>query len=258
MSTAFGRSLHGGRDAVQQDRDGFLSSSRAACSSTTTVTTTDGGTTTDARVKDTGTKDTGTIADSGTGTCKPQDVSSFAPAADPGPATAAGACTDQDATRLLHQLHRSGRHHQVHRHDRATPRRTRASRASTRRTRPPSGARSSRTAQGLIRNNIAGCLTVKGDSACATAVSDSNQCTAAACPDTVCPVPDGDTAALDALNKCESDAEKAGCKTYADKTVASTRPTAEPQRLPPARAREQHRRLQGHVPRGRARPLRRR
>jgi hypothetical protein len=73
--------------------------------------------------------------------------------------------------------------------------------------------------QGLIRNNIAGCLTVKGDAACAKAVSDSNQCTVAACPDTVCPVPDGDTAALDALNKCESDAEKAGCKTYADKAA---------------------------------------
>lgn len=190
----------------------------AACSSTTTVTTTDGGTTPDSGVKDSAVKDTGSNTDGAAGTCTPQDVSSFVPAADPGPATTAGACTDQDALDYYANCIDPG----------DTTKCTAMSSAkaaclkclSTPETNSKWGALIE-DSQGLIRNNIPGCLTVKGDAACAKAVSESSQCTIAACPDTVCPVPNGDTAALDALNACESKAETAGCKTYAAKAACA-------------------------------------
>lgn len=184
----------------------------AACSSTTTVTTTDGGTTPDAG-KDVATKDVVTTTDAG-GTCKPQDVSSFVPAADPGPATAAGACTDQVALDYYNACVDPGDTTACAAIGKDATKAACLKCLSTPDTAGTWGALIE-DSQGLIRNNIAGCLTVKGDAACATAISNVSQCSRAACPDSVCPVPDNDSAALAALNKCESDSEAAGCKTFA-------------------------------------------
>jgi hypothetical protein len=186
----------------------------AACSSTTTVTTTDGGTGTDAG-KDVAVKDTGTTPDGSGGSCKPQDVSGFAPSTDPGPATAAGACTDQVALDYYNACIDPGDTTACTALGKDTTKAACLKCLSTPDTAAKWGALVE-DSQNLIRNNIAGCLAVKGDAACAKAISESSQCTRAACPDTVCPVPDGDSAALDALNKCESDSEKLGCKKYAD------------------------------------------
>jgi len=192
----------------------------AACSSTTTVTTTDGGTTPDGGTKDSAAKDTGTNPDGAAGTCTPQDVSSFAPETDPGPATAAGACTDQVALDYYTACIDPGDTTACTALGKDTTKAACLKCLSTPETNSKWGALVE-DAQGLIRNNIAGCLAVKGDAACGKAVSESSQCTRAACPDTVCPVPDGDTAALDALNACETKAETLGCKTYAAKAACA-------------------------------------
>lgn len=66
----------------------------------------------------------------------------------------------------------------------------------------------------LLKNNIAGCFSVKGNGSCEGAVASDQQCTAAACPDTVCPVPSGDTTALSLLNKCLTDSDASNCASY--------------------------------------------
>lgn len=189
-----------------------------ACSSTTTVITTDGGPTTDSG-KDAVAKDTGTPTDgSTTATCKPQDVSSFVPDAIVPPATAAGACSTQDASDFFDNCVDPG----------DTTKCTAMTKDSTKAAclKCLTTSESAATwgaliedANSLIRNNIAGCLQVKGDTACAKAVEEDTQCSHAACPDSVCPVPSGDKAALAALNKCLSDAGKTVCKTYHDKAA---------------------------------------
>ena len=192
----------------------------AACSSTS-ITPADGGTGNGADAsKDSATKDTGTNPDATAGTCKPQDVSSFAPAAEPGPATTAGACTDQVALEYYTTCIDPGDTTACTALGKDTTKAACLKCLSTPDTAAKWGALVE-DSQGLIRNNIAGCLAVKGDAACAKAVSESSQCTRAACPDTVCPVPTDDAAALAALNKCEADSEKLGCKKYADVAVCA-------------------------------------
>lgn len=184
----------------------------AACSSTATITTTDGGPTADAG-KDVVAKDVGTTADAGT--CTPQDVKSFVPATDPGPATAAGACTDEVALAYYTACVDPGDDTACAALGKDATKKACLGCLSTSDSASTWGALVE-DSQGLVRNNIAGCLIVKNDAACATAISNVSQCTRAACPDNVCPVPNNDKGALDALNKCESDSEKLGCKTLAD------------------------------------------
>ena len=188
----------------------------AACSSTTTVTNTDSGTTPDAALKDSAAKDTGTTSDAGT--CTPQDVTSFAPATDPSPAAPASGCTDPIALAYYNAcVAAAGTQSACDAITQAAANAACVACLVTPDTASKWGALI-QDSQSLLRNNIAGCLTVKGDAACGTAVSQSSQCSAAACPDTVCPVPSDDTgAALDALNACEAKADTLGCKTYADK-----------------------------------------
>ncbi len=196
-----------------------LAGALVACSSSSTTTPTDAG-------GDTGTKKDGAVVvpdggDSGTaGTCKPQDVSSFKPSADPGPATAAAACTAQDVTDYFNFCVDPGDQTKCTALTKDTTKANCLKCLSTPETNSKWGALIE-DGQGLIRNNIAGCLIVKGDTACGTAIAESSQCDRAACPDTVCPVPDGDTAALNALNACESKAETTVCKTYADKAACA-------------------------------------
>jgi hypothetical protein len=190
-----------------------LAGAALACSSSSTTTpTTDAGGT-DAKKDAIGNPDSGDSG--GGGTCKPQDVSSFTPSAEPGPATAAGACTTQDVSDYYAFCFDPGDQTKCT----ALTKDTTKAACLKCLTTPESAAKWGALIeddQGLVRNNIAGCLTIKGDTACATAIGASGQCSRAACPDTVCPVPDGDTAALNALNKCLSDSEKAGCKKYSD------------------------------------------
>ena len=151
----------------------------AACSSTTTVTTTDGGGGNDAG-KDVAVKDTGTNPDATAGTCKPQDVSGFAPAAEPGPATAAGACTDQVALDYYNACIDPGDTTVCTALGKDATKAACLKCLSTPDTAAKWGALVE-DSQALIRNNIAGCLAVKGDAACAKAISESSQCTRAAC-----------------------------------------------------------------------------
>lgn len=187
----------------------------AGCSSTTTVVTGDAGPTPDGGVKDTGVKDTGPLPDGALASCKPQDVSTFKPSTIVPPATAAGACTTQDASDFFDFCVDPG----------DTTKCTAMGKDTTKKaclaclTTPDTAAKWGALVQdsnNLIKNNISGCLQVKGDTACAAAVDADTQCSQAACPDTVCPVPSGDKAALAALNKCLSDSGKTVCKTYHD------------------------------------------
>ncbi len=196
-----------------------LASAALACSSSggTTTPTDAGGT--DAKKDAISTGDSGG-GDSGGGTCKPQDVSSFSPSADPAPATSAGACTAQDVSDFYTFCFDPGDQTKCT----ALTKDTTKAACLKCLTTPESASKWGALIeddQGLVRNNIEGCMTVKGDTACASALGASSQCTRAACPDTVCPVPDGDTAALNALNKCLSDSEKTVCKTYADKATCA-------------------------------------
>lgn len=189
-----------------------------ACSSSTTTTTpTDGGA--DAK-KDGNVVNTDGGDSSTSGTCKPQDVSSFTPSTEPGPATAAGACTVQDTKDFYDFCVDPGDTTKCTALTKDTSKANCLKCLSTPDTNSKWGALVE-DSQGLIRNNIAGCLSVKGDAACSKAISEQSQCARAACPDTVCPVPDGDTAALNALNACESKADTTVCKTYADKATCA-------------------------------------
>lgn len=191
-----------------------LAGALAACSSSSTpVTTTDAGKDGSVVKPDSGGGDSSTP-----GTCTPQSVSSFTPSADPPPATAAGACAAGDVTDFFNFCIDPGDTTKCTALQKDT---TKANCLKCLLT-PESAAKWGALIednQNLIRNNIGGCLTVKGDAACAKAVSESSQCSRAACPDTVCPVPDGDTAALNALNACESKADTTVCKQYADKAA---------------------------------------
>ena len=187
----------------------------AGCSSTTTVVQTDGGSTADGAIKDTGVKDVGPLPDGALAACKPQDVSSFKPDALVPPATKAGACTTLDASNFFDNCIDPGDTTLCTAMTKDTTKANCLKCLTTPETAAAWGALVE-DANNLIRNNIAGCLQVKGDKACATAVDVDTQCSHAACPDTVCPVPSGDKAALAALNKCLSDAGKTVCKTQHD------------------------------------------
>ena len=184
-----------------------------ACSSTTTVVTTDGGTTGDAAPKDAAGKDTAPPGDGSTTACAPQDVSSFKPDAIVPPATKAGACTTLDASNFFDFCVDPGDTTQCTAMTKDTTKAACLKCLTTPETATAWGALIE-DANNLIRNNIAGCLQVKGDAACAKAVEEDTQCSHAACPDTVCPVPSGDKAALAALNACLTKAGTTVCKTY--------------------------------------------
>lgn len=192
-----------------------------ACSSSTTTTTpTDGG----ADAKKDGNVVNPDGGDSSTsGTCKPQDVSSFTPSTEPGPATAAGACTVQDTKDFYDFCVDPGDTTKCTALTKDTSKANCLKCLSTPETATKWGALVSDD-QNLVRNNIAGCLQIKGDKACADATAQSSECARFVCPDTVCPVPSGDKAALNALNKCLSDSAKTTCKTYADKANACGTP----------------------------------
>ena len=197
-----------------------LAGSVACSSSTTPVTPTDGGV--DAK------KDGNVVnpdgGDSSTsGTCKPQDVSSFSPSTEPGPATAAAACTVQDTKDFYDFCIDPGDNTKCTAMTKDTTKANCLKCLSTPETATKWGALVSDD-QNLVRNNIAGCLQIKGDKACADATAQSSECARFVCPDTVCPVPSGDKAALNALNKCLSDSAKTTCKTYADKANACGTP----------------------------------
>lgn len=170
-------------------------------------------------------KDSGVVTDSGGtdsggGQCKPQDSSGFTPSSATPPATAVGACTTQDVTDFFDFCIDPGDNTKCTAMTKDTTKANCLKCLNTPETNSKWGALVE-DSQGLIRNNIAGCLAVKGDAACSKAISEQSQCARAACPDTVCPVPDGDTAALNALNACESKADTTVCKTYADKAACA-------------------------------------
>jgi hypothetical protein len=187
----------------------------AGCSSTTTVVTTNDGGGTDGGGTD-AKKDVVTPpSDGSTASCKPQDVSSFKPDALVPPATQAGACSVQDTSDFFDNCIDPGDTTKCTAMTKDTTKAACLKCLTTPETAAKWGALIE-DANNLIRNNIAGCLQVKGDAACAKAVEEDTQCSHAACPDTVCPVPSGDKAALAALNKCLTDAGKTVCKTYHD------------------------------------------
>jgi len=143
--------------------------------------------------------------------CTPQDVCSFSPTAPPPPATAVGACTPSDVTNFYDWCISPGDSTQCTALQNSKP----ACLACliTPDTAAQYGALIS-DVNNLIKNNIAGCFSVKGNGKCEGAVASNQQCQSAACPDVVCPVPSGDTQALTDLNKCLTDAEKTNCATY--------------------------------------------
>jgi len=185
----------------------------AGCSSTTTVVTTDGGGPTDGGVKADAKADTGTPTDGSVAACTPQDVSAFKPDAIVPPATKAGACTTQNASDFFDFCIDPGDTTKCTAMTKDTTLAACLKCLTTPETATAWGALIE-DANNLIRNNIAGCLQVKGDAACAKAVEEDTQCAHAACPDTVCPVPSGDKAALTALNACLTKAGTTVCKTY--------------------------------------------
>ena len=173
-------------------------------------------------------KDSGVVTDSGGtdsggGQCKPQDSSGFTPSSATPPATAVGACTTQDVTDFFDFCIDPGDNTKCTAMTKDTTKANCLKCLSTPETATKWGALVSDD-QNLVRNNIAGCLQIKGDKACADATAQSSECARFVCPDTVCPVPSGDKAALNALNKCLSDSAKTTCKTYADKANACGTP----------------------------------
>lgn len=149
--------------------------------------------------------------------CTPQSVCSFSPSAPPPPVVQAGVCTSLDVSNYFDWCVDPG--------DSTQCQALTNSNAAclgcllTPDTAQKFGALIS-DSNGLIKNNIAGCFSVKGDGKCEGAVASNQQCVAAACPDNVCPVPSGDSNALAALNKCLSDSEVSNCATY--QAVASS------------------------------------
>lgn len=186
-----------------------------ACSSDSPTPASDAGAT-DAK------KDTAVVTDTGVGdgattTCKPQDVSSFQPAAGTSPVVAAGACTAKDLTDYYAACIDPGNQNDCDAFEKNAAKANCVKCMYTLDSASKLGAITEDDQQ-IIHVNIAGCLEVKGDAACAKAVRDSDQCGDAACPGTVCPVPADDTgAAFDALQACLSKADDTVCKTYADK-----------------------------------------
>ena len=192
-----------------------LAAAAVACSSGGgTTPTTDAGPT-DAKAD----KVTPPPTDGSTAKCEPQSASGFSPSATTPAATAAGACTAKDVDDFFTFCIDPG----------DTTKCTALQKDTTKANclkcliTPQSAAKWGALIQddnNLIFNNIAGCLSVKGDTACADASSQSSACSRFVCPDTVCPVPSGDKTALNALNTCLSNASKSACKTYADKANA--------------------------------------
>lgn len=143
--------------------------------------------------------------------CTPQSVCSFVPEPPPPPAVKVGACTSQDVTNFFSWCIDPGNQTQCSSFQSSKP--ACVACLITPDTAPKWGALI-QDSNDLIKNNIAGCFSVKGDGSCEGAVASNQQCSAAACPDTVCPVPSGDTTALNALNKCLSDSTSSNCATY--------------------------------------------
>jgi hypothetical protein len=194
-----------------------LAAAAVACSSGGGTTPTTDAAVTDAKKDAIGTTDSGGT-DGGGGSCKPGDSSGFTASPATPPALAAGACAAADVTNFFDWC--------------ITPGDTTKCTAFTKDTTkaacnkcligPETAAKGTALLlddQNLIRNNIGGCLLAKGDKTCADAQQAVGDCTRFVCPDSICPVPDGDKAALNALNKCLSDAQKTTCKTYADKAT---------------------------------------
>ncbi len=143
--------------------------------------------------------------------CTPQSVCSFSPSAPPAPATKPGACTAQDVQNFYDWCIDPG--NQTSCSSFTSSKAACAGCLVTPDTAQKWGALIS-DSNNLIKNNIAGCFSVKGNGACEGAVASNQQCSAAACPDTVCPVPSGDGTALNALNKCLTDSTASNCATY--------------------------------------------
>jgi len=158
--------------------------------------------------------DSGTPVCKGTGLsgCTPQSVCAFSPASWPLPKVTPGACTSLDVTNFFDWCISPGDT------TNCTNFSSTKSACQACLITPDTSAKYGALVQDsndLIKNNIAGCFAVKGDTTCNGAVSADTECTQSACPDTVCPVPTGDATALTALNKCITDSDKTNCASYA-------------------------------------------
>ena len=78
---------------------------------------------------------------------------------------------------------------------------------------PSYGAIVNHQAQGIESDNVAGCIELEGNKACATAYQALGACEAAACPPSVCPVTD--QTSLTAYEGCAKAADSGGCKSFA-------------------------------------------
>lgn len=191
-----------------------LAAAAAACSSSTPSNPVSDGGATDAK-KDTATvQDTGTGTDSGGGSCKPGDVTAFAPTGPHDSAAAKpGTCTQVQIDDYVGKCY-----------DKLTKDTTACTAwakdalnkvcltcADTQESAAKWGPLVEKT--GIISANIVGCFAAKGDTACATALANADQCGEAACSEN-CPVSDDPSFQLYQACRNKAAGTGGGCNKY--------------------------------------------
>lgn len=170
--------------------------------------------------KDSGDTTTPPDDDSGTTTtsCSPGSVSSFSPQWTPPAVLHANACSATQITTLLDCLFSSSASQATcDAFNQAAANKSCITCAVTQATAASFGPLIVST-DNLVSLNLAGCIARTSNqmtaTGCGAKVQASSQCTGAAC-EANCPVPDGDSQALQARNDCETAAESSVCQTYA-------------------------------------------